>query len=261
MRHDLMKTFSFVFFFVILLTAPNSQAHFQVIMPSTDIVTAEADKTVELDVMFTHPMDWGPIMNMAAPVQFGVFFQGKKYDLKSSLKEKKIEGKTTYAASYTIKKPGDYVFYIEPGAYWEPSEQIMIVHYTKVVVNGLGEEQGWDQMVGFPVEIEPLVRPYGLWSGNVFRGVVKKQGKPVPGAEIEVEYYNQGASIKPPSSPFVTQVIKADEKGVFSYAMPKAGWWGFAALIEGDEKMKSPEGTMVPVELGGLIWVKTVDMK
>ena len=43
--------------------------------------------------------------------------------------------------------------------------------------------------------------------------------------------------------------------------MPKAGWWAFAALIEGDEPIKNPEGKEVGVELGALIWVKTVDMK
>ena len=43
--------------------------------------------------------------------------------------------------------------------------------------------------------------------------------------------------------------------------MPQAGWWSFAALVEGDKKMKNPEGKEVGVELGGLIWVKTYDMK
>jgi cobalt/nickel transport protein len=111
------------------------------------------------------------------------------------------------------------------------------------------------------VEIEPLVRPYGLWTGNVFRGVVKKNGKPVPFAEIEVEYYNQQGAVTPPADPFVTQVIKADAQGVFCYSMPRAGWWAFAALIDGDEQMQNPEGEPVDVELGALLWVKTVDMK
>ena len=48
---------------------------------------------------------------------------------------------------------------------------------------------------------------------------------------------------------------------MFAYAMPRAGWWAFAALVDGDEPMKNPDGEEVPVELGGLIWVKTVDMK
>ena len=68
-------------------------------------------------------------------------------------------------------------------------------------------------------------------------------------------------TVKAPADPFVTQVIKADGQGVFTYAMPRAGWWGFAALLQGDEPMKAPTGEMVPVEQGALMWVKTVDMK
>ena len=63
------------------------------------------------------------------------------------------------------------------------------------------------------------------------------------------------------SDEFVTQVIKADANGVFSYVMPRAGWWGFAALVHGDEQMRNPDGGMVDVELGALIWVRTIDME
>jgi len=245
----------------LLLAAGSSWAHFQVLIPSADIVAEGDNKTINLDLIFTHPMEQGPIMEMGQPPQFGVLAEGKKTDLKASLKAVKVDGKTTYKTSYQIKAPADYVFYIEPAPYWEPAEEKMIIHYTKVVVDAFGAEEGWDAMVGFPIEIEPLVRPYGLWAGNVFRGLVKKAGQPVPFAEVEVEYYNEGSKVKIPAEPFITQVIKADANGVFSYAMPKAGWWAFAALIDGDEKLKNPEGKEVDVELGGLIWVKTVDMK
>ncbi|MDD3446993.1 MAG: DUF4198 domain-containing protein, partial [Zavarzinia sp.] len=63
-----------------------------------------------------------------------------------------------------------------------------------------------------------------------------------------------------PNDAFVTQVVLADANGTFTYAMPRAGWWGFAALTEADETMKRPAGEDVPVEAGALIWVKTTDM-
>jgi cobalt/nickel transport protein len=236
-------------------------AHFQILIPSTDIVTAEGSRTVNLSIVFTHPMEQGPVMNMGIPVQFGVMVMGERKDLQETLVAKEIDGQTTYSASYKFKAPGDHVFYIEPAPYWEPAEEVMIVHYTKVVVNAMGAEEGWDAMVGFPVEIEPLVRPYGLWTGNEFRGIVKKNGESVPFAEIEVEYYNEGSKVEIPADAFITQVIKADANGVFSYVMPKSGWWGFAVLLEGDEKMKNPEGKEVDVELGALMWIKTTDMK
>jgi len=241
--------------------ARRAEAHFQMLIPSSDAVSAGDLRTVDIEIVFTHPMEGGPAMEMAVPRQFGMMVAGRKHDLVDTLQPRKIDGNTAYTASVRLSRPGDYVFYLEPAPYWEPAEAKMIVHYTKVVVDFMGREEGWDRMVGFPVEIEPLVRPYGLWTGNTFRGIVKKDGRPVPFAEIEVEYYNQGGRVKIPNDAFITQVIKADSAGVFSYTMPKAGWWGFAALVEGDEKMKNPQGQLVDVELGGLIWVRTVDME
>lgn len=235
-------------------------AHFQMILPSTDTVTEQTPRTVGIALVFTHPMERGPVMAMERPVRFGVLEGGKVEDLEPRLQSKPVDGKQAWEASYEVAKPGDYVFFVEPKPYWEPGEQKMIVHYAKVVVDAFGEGEGWDAMAGLPVEIRPLARPYGLWTGNLFRGIVERNGKPVPFAEIEVEWCNDG-SITPPSDAFITQVIKADAAGEFSYAMPRAGWWGFAALIEGDKPMKSPDGKDVPVELGALMWVRAVDMK
>ena len=246
---------------VLCTSASRADAHFQVLIPSHDVVSTGEGRTVDLEIVFTHPMEGGPAMEMGPPRQFGIMVGARKHDLRQTLVPKKVDGSTAYAASVRLARPGDHVFYLEPAPYWEPAEGKMIVHYTKIVVDFMGMETGWDAMVGFPVEIEPLVRPYGLWTGNTFRGIVQRGGRPVPFAEVEVEYHNEGGRVKPPNDALVTQVIKADSQGVFSYTMPKAGWWGFAALVDGDEKMNNPEGDPVDVELGGLIWVKTVDME
>ncbi|SBW06655.1 ABC-type Co2+ transport system, periplasmic component [uncultured Alphaproteobacteria bacterium] len=234
-------------------------AHFQEILPSTDIVPETGDRSVTLDLVFTHPFEGGPMMEMASPARFGVRAHGKTTDLSASLVRRPVDGKSAWRAAYRVSEPGDYVFYVEPKPYWEPAERKFIVHYAKVVVD-FASGDGWDDPVGLPVEIAPLVRPYGLWTGNQFRGVVLRDGKPVPFAEIEVEWVNDD-TVKAPADPFVTQVIKADAAGTFSYTMPRAGWWGFAALVDGDAPMTAPDGKPADVELGGLIWVKTVDMK
>jgi len=242
------------------LAVGQARGHFVVLRPAGDVVADRASRELDLEVLFTHPMEQGPVMEMAPPVRFGVLVGGKQQDLRRQLRPKKIDGKTAYQALVRLDRPGDHVFFVEPAPYWEPGEETMIVHYTKVVVDYLGAETGWDALVGLPVEIEPLVRPYGLWTGNTFRGIVRHQGKPVPFASVEVEYLNEGGRIKVPNDAFITQVVKADANGVFAYTMPKAGWWGFAALIPGPDKMKSPSGKMVEVELGGVMWVRTVDM-
>lgn len=237
-----------------------ASAHFQELIPSPDILTQETGAKLSLSMTFTHPMEGGPVMPMGQPAQFGVFGPQGKSDLKASLQPVERGGKRAYQAEYLAKRPGDYCFYIEPAPYWEPGEGVMIVHYTKVVVDAFGGESGWDRDIGLPVEITPLTRPYGLWTGNLFRGVVKRDGSPVPFAEVEVEWRNDG-SLEAPSDPYITQVIKADANGTFAYAMPRAGWWGFAALLEGEEPMSNPQGEAVPVELGGLIWVRVRDMR
>ena len=58
----------------------------------------------------------------------------------------------------------------------------------------------------------------------------------------------------------MTQVVKADGNGVFGYAMPRAGWWGFAALNEADRTLPL-DGKEKGIEIGAVYWVHTTDMK
>lgn len=233
-------------------------AHFQEILPSTDRFGPESDP-LSLSLVFTHPMDGGPVMDMQRPVRFGVLGPDGAADLLDRLVEGKAGDASVWSAEYEPAEPGNYIFFVEPIPYWESAEGKSIIHYSKVVVDAYDWGDGWAEPVGLPVEIEPLVRPYGLWAGNLFSGIVRQDGEPVPFAEIEVEWVNDG-SVTPPGDAFVTQVIKADGNGVFHYAMPRAGWWGFAALVEADYTLPDPSGEAQPVELGGLIWVQAVDM-
>jgi len=261
--------YSVVVFSVLMISAGTVWAHFGTITPSDDIVTQDDSKTIKLQVKFIHPLEMH-YMEMVKPKQFGVVHDGQKSDLLSSLKATKGKGPsqtetyTFWTTDYTIRRPGDYTFFVEPMPYWEPAEDVFIVHYTKVCVNALGLEKGWDEPVGLETEIIPLTRPYGFWTGNLFTGQVLLKGKPVPGAEVEIEYLNESPENKSivvaPADAFVTQVVKADADGVFSYAMPRAGWWGFAALNEADWKLKK-DGQEKGVEIGAVFWVHTQDMK
>jgi cobalt/nickel transport protein len=233
-----------------------TQAHFQEILPSADVLPQGGG--VKLDLVFTHPMERGPAMEMARPTRVGAVMDGGIVDLSNALAENKVDGKTAWTLAGKLEKPGAAVFFVEPQPYWEPAEKKWITHFAKVVVDGYASGEGWDRLAGLPVEIEPLTRPTGLWTGNLFCGLVRVRGKPAPFAEIEVEWANDG-SVKPPNEAFITQKIKADPNGVFAYALPRAGWWGFAALIEGPAA-KAPEGTPAKTELGGVIWVKATDM-
>ncbi len=247
-----------------LAAAVPAHAHFQMLIPSDDMVGSPAERHLRLDIKFWHPFE-GHGMSMEMPTQFGVHFAGKNIDLRNKLQahqfmDKGGKNRDGFIADYDITKPGDYIFYIEPKPYWEPSEESYIIHYTKVIVNAFGLEKGWDDAVGLKTEIIPLTRPYGLYTNNVFQGIVKLDGKPAPFSKVEVEYYNQDSQLQAPDDPMITQVVKTDANGVFTYAMPRAGWWGFAALHH-DKKMMEHDGKRYPVEIGALLWVKTVNMQ
>ncbi len=246
-----------------ILWAGNTPAHFAMIIPSSDVVEQPAPKELVLDLQFTHPFAGGPQMQMDKPRKFGVIFDDKKEDLLPNLSEKKKDGKSVWQTKYSISKPADYVFFLEPAPYWEPTEDKYIVHYTKVIVDAFGAEQGWDQSIAkaaqIPVEIIPLSRPYSLYSGNVFSGQVMKNGEPVSGAEIEIEWWGKGQT-KAPTDSHITQLTKADKNGVFHFGLPKAGWWGFSAIMDSDQPMKK-DGEDKKVETAAVIWVYAHSME
>jgi cobalt/nickel transport protein len=237
---------------VLLLCSP-AFAHFGMLIPSKATVSKADPKTVDMQISFSHPME-GVGMDMAKPKAYGVVAGGSKEDLLGALKPIQAMGKAAWTAPYTLKKPGVYTFYMDPEPYWEPAEDAFIVHYTKVVVPAFGDEEGWDKEVGQKIEIVPLTRPFGLYTGNVFQGIVKVDGKNMPYAEVEIEFYNQDEKAEAPNEYLVTQTVKSDRNGVFTYAVPKAGWWGFAALTTADFKLKK-DGKDKAVEIGGVIWV------
>lgn len=241
-----------------ILAGPAS-AHFGMLIPSDSMVMQEDNKTVDVTLSFSHPFE-GEGMELVKPEAFGVIANGKKNNLLSNLTKTRVMGHAAWKADYRIKRPGIYMFYMEPKPYWEPAEDCFIVHYTKTVVTAFGDDEGWDGEIGLKTEIVPLSKPFGLYTGNVFQGIVKLDGKAVPYAEVEVEYYNQDGKLKAPTDYMVTQTIKADQNGVFTYAAPKAGWWGFAALNTSDKKIKH-NGEDKDIEIGAVIWVEFHDMK
>ena len=247
---------------LLLFWASAASAHFGVILPSDDIVESGESHTIDLELQFMHPFEQ-KFMDLTKPEKFGFVLAGKYTCLMPSLKQTKTAGHETWQASVTLKRPGDHIFYFIPEPYWEPAEDCYIQHFTKVIVNAFGLEEGWTEPAGLEAEIVPLSRPYGLWTNDVFRGRVLFHGKPVPGAEVEYEYYNapvNGASVKDPAPPYITQVAVADSDGVFTVSLPMEGWWGFAALMTDPGAMKH-DGKKVNVEKGAVLWVRTRDMK
>lgn len=242
---------------VVLLCGAAASAHFGMILPSQDVVLEKGKAEVKLTLSFSHPMEMQG-MDMVKPEQFAVVEGGKKTDLLAGLSETKVMGKKAWAATHALKTPGVFSYYMVPAPYWEPAEDCFIQHLTKVVVPAFGEEEGWNEPLGLKTEIVPLTRPFGNYAGNVFTGQVLVDGKPAPRVTVEVEYYNSEKKYEAPNDYMITQAVTTDAGGVFVYAVPFAGWWGFAALTTSNETIKH-DGQDKPIELGAVLWTKFVE--
>jgi cobalt/nickel transport protein len=238
---------------VIMAAASGVSAHFGMIILSDTMIMQDDPRTVQATLSFSHPMERIG-MTMDRPRLFRVAANGSHENLGPALTKVNVFGQAAWQVPYAVKRPGVYIFYVEPEPYWEPAEERFIVHYTKTVAAAFGDEEGWDAEVGLKTEIVPLSRPFGLYAGNVFQGLVKLDGKAVPGAEVEIEYYNADGKAAAPTDYMVTQVIKADPQGIFTFAVPAAGWWGFAALNTADYRIKR-DGEDKEVEVGAVLWV------
>ena len=236
-----------------LVAATPAFSHYGMIIPNDPMISQEDGRSVGLTLSFSHPFELDGLM-LDTPVSFSVTHEGSTTDLLGDLQDATIMDDQGYTLDYPLALPGTYIFAMEPQPYWEPAEDTFIIHYTKTYVTAYGDDEGWDTELGLKTEIVPLSKPFGLWERNIFQGIVKLDGEAVPYAEVEVEFFNDGAVATAPDELMITQTIKADAAGVFTYAAPSDGWWGFAALNTADYTLPQ-DGVDEDVELGAVIWV------
>lgn len=265
-----MKKMMMIMTAFMLATATPALAHFQMIY--TPESALQKAGPIDLKLVFTHPFEAGHTMDMGNPEQFFVVRKGKKKDLLATLKPitwKSLSNSgKAYETTYKLRGMGDNVFCVVPSPYLEKKEGCYIQQITKMVVNTAGFPTDWGADIGLPAEIVPLDKPYALWTGNVFRGIVKGNGKAVPYAEIEVEYMNHPplmdknafggeARVDAPQDAFVTMTVKANVNGEFVFGIPRAGWWGFCALGVGPDKAYNGK----ELSQDAVIWVQAKDMQ
>ena len=253
---------------VALTTAATSaQAHFQLVY--TPEVNIQKAGDLPMRLIFWHPFENGHVMDMGQPEAFFVVHKGKKTDLLGSLKPITFHGVGNDAAAFEatvpVRRNGDYIFALTPAPYYESSEDIYIQQITKSFVNKGGMPTGWNEPVGLPVEIVPLNKPTNIVTGSTFSGCVLAEGKPVAGAEIEVEYMaaepdlqaNKPGPVKASPLPGGAVVAVSDANGCFTFGIPKAGFWGFAALGAGPRT--EHEGKELSQD--AVIWIRSFDLQ
>ncbi len=262
-----------------LVMASPADAHFMMAYTPQDTLMEKAED-LDLRLVFTHPAEAGHMMDMGGVKEFYVVSkkgeeEPKKTDLKGYLKEITWSNPGSKAPAFSAKIPrkeirsmGDYAFVMVPGYYLEKEEDVYMQQITKLIVNVGGVPTIWNEPLGLPCEIVPMIKPYATWTGNTFQAQVLSGGKPVPGAEVEVEYLSHAPDLKSnslakkssvnyPNGALVTQTIIADQNGVITFGLSKAGWWGFAALGVGpDTKYQDKD-----LSQDAVIWVQAHDMK
>ncbi|MBT8328715.1 MAG: DUF4198 domain-containing protein [Desulfofustis sp.] len=239
---------------LITLAVPwQAHSHFGMVIPSVPVLS-EQNRPVDVALSFSHPFEFIG-MELDIPKRFFMVSSGQQTDLLDSLQPANIMGSRGYTYRFTPSRPGVYQFVMEPQPYWEPLENRFIIHYTKTVVSIFEAEDGWQEPVGLPVEIRPLLRPFGNYRGNSFVGQVLVNGKAAAHAEVEVEYYDKDQRFQAPTGPHITQMVIADANGIFTFSCPLGGWWGFASLSLADYKIPGPKGDDKEVELGAVLWI------
>jgi len=242
-------------------------AHFQLLY--TPEVNLKKAADVLFKLIFWHPFENGHVMDMGQPEQFFMIHKGKKTDLLDKLEPITFIGASNEAAAYQanvpLKRVGDYILVVVPAPYFEQSEDIYIQQVTKSYVNRGGVPTGWDEPLGLDAEIVPLNKPTNILAGSTFTGRLLSQGKPVADAEVEVEYMaavpdmdtNKPQASKATPMPGGAIVAKTDINGYFSFGIPKAGFWGFAALGAGPRK--EHEGKKLSHD--AVLWVRAYNVQ
>lgn len=254
---------------VVAATAFLSQpahAHFQLIY--TPEINVDKGGDLALKLIFWHPMENGHAMEMKKPQEFYSVFKGKKEDLSTTLKPFTFKGLSNEAAAFDgslkLKRNGDYAVVVVPTPYYEKSEDIYIQQITKTFINKGEMPTDWAEPLGLKTEILPLNKPYGAIVGSTFSGVVLKEGKPAAGIEIEIEHMtaepdmatNATNSKKSSAIPGGAIVAMSDENGKFTFGIPKAGYWGFAALGSGpDTEYEGKE-----LSQDAVLWIKAHEL-
>jgi cobalt/nickel transport protein len=265
--------------FLVLAAVSLTAAHFQVIY-TPQVETTE--KSLQFLLFFTHPFAGEPVMKTGAQEdgsvlgikELFVVHDGKVRDVKSALREvifatlrdKGPAQRFCLDQNAGYKAAGDYAVVAVPYPYWEPSEHAYIQQIAKLFVNKGGFTTDWAKRCakGF-AEIVPLVKPYEMVPGSLFRAVVfDTRGKPVPRCAVEIECLNVeiefsanriASAGKIINEKYGVATVITDANGVFDYIPLRPGFWGFAAIGAGSDKTWKGKA----LEQDPVLWIKVAE--
>ncbi|HVR74745.1 MAG TPA: DUF4198 domain-containing protein, partial [Planctomycetota bacterium] len=190
---------SALFLALVLLAAASSplSAHYHILLPASPAV--RPGEPVPLELSYGHPFEHS-LESLKPPISAKVYPPGAPDGvdlLRDRAAGEREAEKKGHRLLCPIDRRGDHIVVVEAAPIFDASERVITRDHVKVIVH-VRSQDGWDRRVGQPLELVPLVRPYGLRPGWVFQAAAFLDGEPLAGAEVEMERYN---AEPPPSSP------------------------------------------------------------
>lgn len=188
----------------------------------------------------------------------------KQHHVSKDFEKTKIKGGegqdvTAYKLRFTPAERGDYTVIVQTPPIWMEEEKEFYQDTVRVVLH-VQAQKNWDTDLGPAFRMVPLTRPYGLYSGMVFRARVLDRGlqtepKPAPWRNVNVfvERYNAKPPKELPDDELITFTSKTDANGILTCSFPTAGWWSVTAQVDGGRR--DHNGRAYPVRKRATTWV------
>ncbi len=118
----------------------------------------------------------------------------------------------------------------------------------------VGTRNGWDHPADTPIELVPLTMPFGLEPGFAVRFQLRLHGRPVAGAEVEIEkYHRRRPQTLPADESLITRVAKTDDHGYLVATLDEPGWWVLCGSAE--DGRATHQGREHPLVRRALYWL------
>ncbi len=253
------RTFAIALISCFVLQTPAARAHFHMLFPDDKPAAQPGDK-VKFTYRWGHPFEH-ELFDATKPVELIVISPAGEKSKLTDLEEFKVPaGKNKVTAHRFVFEPrgtvaervGDYVFALTTPQVFMKDEEVILEDTVKVVLH-VQAQKGWDQVVGLPFELVPLTRPYGLKPGMVFQAQALFKDKPLAGAMVEVERYNEVPPKELPPEEHRTRAVKTDPNGILTCTLPDAGWWCITAYRDGGKAGHA--GKNYPLQQRTTFWV------
>jgi cobalt/nickel transport protein len=240
----------------------------------------EPGEAVEFLLTNGHPF-MNDRFNAPRPEKVGVYPPERRYRslISKVTSATTAQGTRAFKVRYTPKEAGDYIFSFHTGEVREKPQR-RVVDFVKLILHvrhESGAQVGWRRVIGDPLEIVPLTRPYAIPVGTAFRGKVvfntrsgprgrEFQSQPMLEGVVEAESFTPDRRPGWAYLPRNRLAVQTDDNGIFSVTLPQAGWWLLSCATDGGPGEQGSTKMLVRravlwLYVGDTVWDRTKKSK